>query len=221
MKRKLVKTEDGAHSFYIEELDENYHSVYGAIQESKIVFINGGLNYFKNNHTLNILEIGFGTGLNALMTILHHPKYQEVNYYGVEYYPITSVEARKLNYTEQLNQDVLQTNFMRMHNCNWGNPTPIAPNFILTKILSKIEHYQPKANFFDIIYFDAFAPSAQPQLWTSEVFEKLYKSLKKGGILITYCAKGAVKRALKGVGFKIEPLPGPKNKREITRAIKD
>jgi tRNA U34 5-methylaminomethyl-2-thiouridine-forming methyltransferase MnmC len=220
MKRTLVQTEDGASTFFIEALDEHYHSIYGAIQEAQVVFINARLKYFEYQPEIKILEIGFGTGLNALMTFNYNQGHQNIIYHSVEKYPITLEEMKCLNYTEQLQNQVLQPVFQKMHECNWNELVEIESNFHLKKILDTIEGFQPEPNFFDIVYFDAFAPAAQPQLWSEAIFEKMFAALKSGGILVTYCAKGSVKRAMKAAGFKIEALPGPKNKREMTRAIK-
>ncbi len=220
MKRNLVETEDGAFTFFIEELDEHYHSVYGAIQEAQVVFINAGLKYFEPLPQIKILEIGLGTGLNALMTLQSKPKTQSIEYFAVEKYPITLEEMQHLNYAEQLQDAQLQSVFQNMHHVPWNETTLIAPNFSLTKILNSIEDFETLLNGFDLIYFDAFAPSAQPQLWTEAIFRKMFNTLKSGGILVTYCAKGSVKRAMKSAGFTVEALPGPKNKREMTRAIK-
>jgi len=184
MKRNLVETEDGAFTFFIEELDEHYHSVYGAIQEAQVVFINAGLKYFEPLQQIKILEIGLGTGLNALMTLQSKPKTQSIEYFAVEKYPITLEEMQHLNYAEQLQDAQLQSVFQNMHHVPWNETTLIAPNFSLTKILNSIEDFETLLNGFDLIYFDAFAPSAQPQLWTEAIFRKMFNTLKSGGILI-------------------------------------
>jgi tRNA U34 5-methylaminomethyl-2-thiouridine-forming methyltransferase MnmC len=220
MQRKLVQTEDGSFTFFIEELDEHYHSIYGAIQEAQVVFINAGLQYFENLPHLNILEIGFGTGLNALMTFQSKPHLQNIQYFAVEKYPVTLEEMTHLNYSNLLNDERLQPIFEKLHTSNWNEKVDITLQFSLNKILGNLEDFKCEIHFFDLIYFDAFAPSAQPQLWSDSIFQKMFNALKSGGILVTYCAKGSVKRALKSVGFVVEALPGPKNKREMTRAIK-
>ncbi|MEZ5007556.1 MAG: tRNA (5-methylaminomethyl-2-thiouridine)(34)-methyltransferase MnmD [Chitinophagales bacterium] len=221
MKRELVKTEDGSHSLFIKELDEHYHSIYGAIQESKHVFIEAGLKYFPPKSKLTILEIGFGTGLNALTTILANEALQnQINYVGVEAYPVTLEEAAALNYVEELKAEQLQPLFDKMHMVEWERSNEITPSFTLIKKQVKFEDLQLAPNSIDLIYFDAFAPSAQAHLWEESIFSNLFQALKSGGILVTYCAKGVVKRTLKSVGFTLEALPGPKGKREMTRAVK-
>lgn len=221
MKREIVKTGDGSHSLFIEALDEHYHSIHGAIQESKHVFIEAGLKYFPANTNLTILEIGFGTGLNALTTLLANRNLQnKINYIGVEAYPITLEEAAGLNYIEELEAADHQVEFDKMHSSAWESNTVINSNFMLKKMQVKFEDLQLEPESIDLIYFDAFAPSAQPELWEANIFENLYRALKNGGILVTYCAKGSVKRTLKSVGFTLEALPGPKGKREMTRAVK-
>ena len=221
MKRELVKTEDGSHSLFIKELDEHYHSIYGAIQESKHVFVEAGLKYFPPHSNLTILEIGFGTGLNALMTLLENESLQDqINYVGIEAYPVTVEEAASLNYIKELKANQLQAAFDKMHSIEWERSEEITVNFSLTKKQVKFEDLQLAANSIDLIYFDAFAPSAQAHLWEESIFSNLFQALKNGGILVTYCAKGSVKRTLKSVGFTLEALPGPIGKREMTRAVK-
>lgn len=221
MKRKLTITEDGSHSLFIEELDEHYHSIYGAIQESKHVFIEAGLQCFSDKSEINILEIGFGTGLNALMTLLENEKLtKQIKYTGIEAYPVTIKEANSLNYIQELNIPDFEIQFLELHQSEWERPIKIKSNFTLTKRQEKFENLTLDDNSIDLIYFDAFAPSAQAHLWTEAIFKVLFKSLKSGGILVTYCAKGSVKRTLKSVGFILEALPGPKGKREMTRALK-
>jgi len=221
MKRKLVRTKDGSHSLYVRELDEHFHSIYGAVQESEHIFIKAGLLQLPAHTRVNILEIGFGTGLNALLTLMAAQKrVNDINYTAVEAYPLTMKEAGALNYTEVLNVPQLRPSFIRMHDCNWGNPTPIHRKFVLTIIRVELQNYEPKNSCFDLVYFDAFAPKVQPELWSEEIFGMLYKSMRKKSLLVTYCAKGSVRRAMKAVGFNIESIPGPAGKREITRATK-
>lgn len=221
MQRKLVKTEDGSHSLFVEALDENYHSIYGAIQEAKHVFIEAGLHYFKAKAALRILEIGFGTGLNAFVTYLENQtNQQQIDYVGVEAFPVVSSEYNMLNYAKELEADVHQSQFLKLHEVAWEGSQTIDTHFKLTKLETTFEALKIASYHFDIIYFDAFAPSAQPELWSQEIFDKMYAALKPNGILVTYCAKGVVKRTMKAAGFTIEGLPGPKGKREMTRAIK-
>jgi len=223
MKRELVTTSDGSHTLFIKELDEHYHSIHGALQESMHVFINAGLiEAEKKFDTINLLEIGFGTGLNCLLTYFNHHK--PIKYAGIEAFPVEESILGKLNYTEWLNYRDSQNTFNNIHAAEWNKPVQLNADFELIKLDSKIEDIASTSlQIFDkpnLIFFDAFAPSAQPELWTKDIFEMLYKIMCNDGILVTYCAKGEVKRNMKAAGFKVEPLPGPKGKREMTRAIK-
>jgi tRNA U34 5-methylaminomethyl-2-thiouridine-forming methyltransferase MnmC len=223
MKRELVTTSDGSHTLFIKELDEHYHSIHGALQESMHVFINAGLiEAEKKFDTINLLEIGFGTGLNCLLTYFNHHK--PIKYAGIEAFPVEESILGKLNYTEWLNYRDSQNTFNNIHAAEWNKPVQLNADFELIKLDSKIEDIASTSlQIFDkpnLIFFDAFAPSAQPELWTKDIFEMLYNIMCNDGILVTYCAKGEVKRNMKAAGFKVEPLPGPKGKREMTRAIK-
>jgi tRNA U34 5-methylaminomethyl-2-thiouridine-forming methyltransferase MnmC len=220
MKKSFKITEDGSHTLYVDDLDETYHSKHGAIQEAKHVFINAGLDYF-NKSELNILEIGFGTGLNTFLTLLSAQKKEiTVNYSGLEAYPLSQEIVGELNYTKELNSSTKeQLFFNKLHQEGWGEAKEITSYFNLTKKEIKLDDYQPEQQF-DIIYFDAFGPNTQPEMWTKVVFEKMFDALVEGGILVTYCAKGSVKRTLKEVGFTLESLPGPPGKREMTRGLK-
>ena len=217
---KIFETQDGSHSIFSESFGESYHSKYGAIQESTHVFIHSGLFYqIQGSMQLSVLEIGFGTGLNALLTLKEANKRQFPIYYeAVEAYPISVEEARQLNYPDIIEEQVAGT-FLQMHEMEWGETQQITPYFSFHKKQSRFEElcYQ---NAFDVIYFDAFAPNAQPELWEEEILQIMYNALKENGVLTTYCAKGVVKRCLKGVGFMIESLKGPPGKREMTRAVK-
>ena len=221
MERKRIATEDGSHSFYVPELDEHYHSTHGAIQESRHVFINAGLKQCSRAQPLHILEIGFGTGLNALLTLTDDLHQNGLIYYdALEAYPLGSDEIADLNYTELLDIADMHPVFIKMHAVKWGSPISIHQGFQLNKIREPLEQFQPPIDRYHLVYFDAFAPTVQPKLWTEEIFRKIYSSMKSGGVLVTYCAKGSVKRALKASGFKLESLEGPKGKREMTRASK-
>lgn len=219
MKIEIIKTNDGSNSLYVPELNEHYHSIYGALQESIHVYINNGFN-FSNVNPISILEIGFGTGLNAFLTYLESKKTSRiVNYTAIELYPIRDNVVRQLNYPEFINNDEKDF-FYDIHHAKWDCNTKINNDFAINKINQDIVLYQP-VECFDLIYFDAFAPEKQPELWTVEIFDKLYKHLNNNGILITYSAKGIVKRALREVGFKVKRLPGPPGKWEMLRAIKE
>jgi tRNA U34 5-methylaminomethyl-2-thiouridine-forming methyltransferase MnmC len=218
MERQIKLSNDGSHTIYNETIDEHYHSTFGAITESQHIFIQNGLNFI-NTNPVRILEIGFGTGLNALLTlenaILQNRK---IYYVAIELYPLEIEVIQKLNYSKLINQK-FENDFLAFHNCNWGEDIKLNNNFTLYKILGNAINVDFPENF-DLVYFDAFSPDKQPELWTIELFLKLYKSLNKNGILTTYCAKGEVKRNLKEAGFTIERIPGPPGKRHMIRAIK-
>ncbi len=219
MKRKIITTADGSKTIQIEDWNEQYHSVHGAIQEAMHVFILHGLFCFLDSHKpISILEIGFGTGLNAFITLLESEKSNlHINYTGVEAYPVTQEEVDALNYTEQLKTN--NTLFSKLHQCDWEVLHHITPKFSLTKQQKFFKEIDAVAEY-DLIYFDAFGARVQPELWTEGVFELMYKALKTKGVLVTYSAKGSVRRAMQAVGFSVEKLPGPPGKREMLRATK-
>lgn len=219
-KKTLKITADGSHTIYLPELDETYHSVHGAVQEANHVFINAGLN-FVSNKTTKILEIGFGTGLNAFLTLLESQNVaRKIHYVGVEAFPLKESLINELNYLDELEVNKInKENFYLLHQCDWEDYQIITTNFDLKKVRSDIKNFVTHEQF-DIVYFDAFGPRVQPEMWDKSVFQKMFKLLNIGGVLVTYCAKGSVKRALKEVGFEVENLPGPPGKREMTRAIK-
>ena len=221
MKREFLKTADGSLTIHLPDWDEQYHSKHGAIQESKHVFIKTGLHHFCKLHDveeLAILEIGFGTGLNALLTSQEAMELEKnISYDGVEAYPISFDEVKGLNYSEQL--DVDATNFFKLHEVSWEAPHKITPHFLLHK-QQKFFKDIDAIHVYNLIYFDAFGARVQPELWTQEVFKTMYCALKHDGVLVTYAAKGSVRRAMQAVGFKVERLPGPPGKREMLRATK-
>ncbi|RSK40732.1 tRNA (5-methylaminomethyl-2-thiouridine)(34)-methyltransferase MnmD [Mangrovimonas spongiae] len=227
MKRKIITTKDGSKTIHIEDWNEQYHSTHGAIQEAKHVFLKHGL-AFKlseientSNPSLSILEIGFGTGLNALLTFLESQKHHiPIAYTGVEAYPVSLDEISELNYAELLstNQEE-QTIFKQMHTCVWEKPCFLSKEFSLTKVKMFFKDITFN-NQFDVIYFDAFGSRVQPELWEVPIFKRMYKALKNKGVLVTYSAKGSARRAMQEVGFQVEKLPGPPGKREMLRAIK-
>lgn len=219
MKRKIITTADGSKTIQIEDWNEQYHSVHGAIQEAMHVFILHGLFCFLDKQKpISILEIGFGTGLNAFITLLESEKSNlHINYTGVEAYPVTQEEVDALNYTEQLKTN--NTLFSKLHQCDWEVLHHITPKFSLTKQQKFFKEIDAVAEY-DLIYFDAFGARVQPELWTEGIFELMYKALKTQGVLVTYSAKGSVRRAMQAVGFCVEKLPGPPGKREMLRATK-
>jgi len=219
-KTELKITADNSHTLFVKALNETYHSTNGAIQESKHIFIEAGLRYF-NNSKLNVLEIGFGTGLNAFLTLLEASKQKiDINYIAIEAFPLEEKIIQQLNYVNVLNSNAEETKwFFRLHKVEWERKQKITDNFILNKVKIELDQFEATEQF-NVIYFDAFGPQVQPEMWTKPIFENMYSCLSKNGVLVTYCAKGSVKRTLKAVGFKLEALPGPPGKREITRAIK-
>lgn len=218
---RIFETQDGSHSLFSETHGVSYHSKYGAIQESQHVFIASGLYYkMTGSKKISVLEIGLGSGLNAYMSLLEAEKHQvQIEYTAVEAFPISHQEALQLNYPNLLKGGDWQDQFLAIHLLDWEVSHQLSPHFKFTKLQSRFEDLD-FTEVFDVIYFDAFAPSAQPELWEAPVMSIMYRSLRPGGVLTTYCAKGSVKRTLKSIGFEIEALPGPPGKREMTRALK-
>lgn len=217
MKRKIITTSEGSHTLYVPELNEHYHSVHGAIAESFHVYIKNGFRQI-NLQEINILEIGFGTGLNVLLTLLENEQLnKKINYISIEKYPLSQKETEQLNYHTQLN--IERELFLKLHNCDWNTFVPITANFRLKKIEIDVSNFEPYLNF-DLIYFDAFAPDIQPRLWSSEVFTKIFNSMNKNAVFTTYSAKGSVRRTLESIGYIVERIPGPPKKRQMIRAIK-
>jgi tRNA U34 5-methylaminomethyl-2-thiouridine-forming methyltransferase MnmC len=220
MNRELVITKDGSHTLFVPELNEHYHSIFGAIQESKHVFIKEGLNYL-NRKSITIFEIGLGTGLNAILTLMEAVQNNfRLEYYAIEKFPLDIKIIYQLNYPEllKLNEQEKEL-FYKMHKTGWGIKTEFNNNFSLTKIKNDITEFTIPFSY-DIVYFDAFAPGKQPEMWSKNVFQKLYNNLNPKGILTTYCSKGGVKRTLMSLEYRVESIPGPRGKREIIRAQK-
>lgn len=216
----IIQTKDGSNSIQSTQFEATYHSIHGAIQEAQTVFIDAALTHKAcAQKELTILEIGLGTGLNAFMTYLEAKKSDlQIHYTGIEAYPISLEVAQALNYVALLDVPEEQTQFLKLHESpdEW---VKLSPNFHFYKQIGRFEALEAQEQF-DIIYYDAFAPSVQPELWEIELLEKMYQALKPNGVLTTYCAKGVFKRNLKQVGFKVEGIPGPIGKREMTRATK-
>lgn len=218
---EIITTSDGSHSLMNTDLQETYHSVHGAIQESKHVFIHAGLDFWMEQNSgkeVRILELGFGTGLNALLTLLgtsHLPV--SVHYESWEMYPLELSIARQLNYGDVLRAPL---EFLKLHEVPWEEPSKIASDFILTKRKGDIQQALWNEQAFDIIYYDAFAPAKQPYLWEMDVLKKITDTLPSGGVWVTYCAKGQVKRDLRSLGLKVETLPGAPGKKEMIRALR-
>ncbi|NVN94658.1 MAG: tRNA (5-methylaminomethyl-2-thiouridine)(34)-methyltransferase MnmD [Bacteroidetes bacterium] len=222
MNIQITTTEDGSHTLYNKTLGEHYHSTFGAIQESQHIFIEAGLNALeKKSGSINILEIGFGTGLNALLTYQElMKKTYKINYVAIEPFMLDKSIYIQLNYADLLKSKTLQDIFIKIHETPCNVPHFISDSFILNKIEGKLQELELSENAFDLVYFDAFSPEIQPELWDADIFKAIYASMKNNSILTTYSAKGIVKRALKSAGFEIENLPGPIGKRQITRARK-
>ena len=219
MKREIVQTSDGSTTIYLPEWEENYHSKHGAIQEAKHVFIKNGFSLF-DQPEISILEIGFGTGLNAFITFLETEKSnQKVSYTGVEAYPVSFDEIAQMNYVAELHANDYEAEFQKMHTCEWDANVKISNLFSLTKRQQFFNQIND-IDAFDLIYFDAFGYRVQPELWSTEIFQKMFTALKLGGRLVTYAARGVVKRSMIEVGFTVEKLAGPPGKREMFLASK-
>lgn len=224
MKREIIKTGDGSSTIFIPEWNEHYHSKHGALQEARHVFIKMGLEHHRSmegaGQEISILEIGFGTGLNALITLFESiSASQKVIYTGIEAYPVSQDELTALNYSELFSRDKAQELFETLHKLPWEKECEVIPTFVLEKkqlFFSDID----EEDAYDLVYFDAFGPRVQPELWTEEIFGKMYRAMKERGVLVTYSAKGSVRRAMQAVGFTVERLPGPPGKREMLRALK-
>ncbi len=221
--RQIVHTEDGSSSIFLPELNEHYHSVHGAIQESEHVFIKEGFNLAsKKGYQIRILEVGMGAGLNCLLTLRQSLILErQVHYTTIEPFPLAKDEWGMLNYPEKIGGDGISEAFCLLHTCDYGQEVRLSPGFILCKWQQPIEMVSLPYATYDLVYFDAFGPQVQPELWTEQVFKKVSRSVKKGGLLVTFSAKSKVKRVLKDCGFVLEHPKGPPGKREMTRAKKD
>jgi tRNA U34 5-methylaminomethyl-2-thiouridine-forming methyltransferase MnmC len=222
MNPELTITGDGSHTLYVPRLNEHFHSTFGAIRESRHIFIEAGLKQiFPFHNPVKILEIGFGTGLNALLSLIEAEKSgKTIRFTTIEPFPLNPEITSKLNYPALIGIET-ESVFNKLHDVDWNKEIRITEHFILHKILNSLEKTDLEDHCFDLVFFDAFGPEVQPDLWTEEIFGKIFLSLNKGGILVTYSVKGSVRRALKNSGFSAEKIPGPAGKREITRAIKN
>jgi len=220
MKIEMKETLDGSNTLYVESIDEHYHSTFGAIQESQHVYIHAGFDCCQGDD-IHVLEIGFGTGLNCYLTLLACLKTDKtVRYYSVENYPLPAETWGKLNFSTHF-PETDSTWFSKLHMAPWNCDAEIIQQFFLHKIEADLLLFNPDGlPLIDLIYFDAFSPEKQPELWERSVFEKLFGNMKEEGILVTYCAKGYVRRMLQSIGFQVERIPGPPGKREMIRAKK-
>lgn len=215
-------TGDGSHTIYVIGLKEHYHSIHGAVSESRHIFIGAGLQWMISGKSgIDIFEVGFGTGLNAFLTWeVSRQNNLKVNYCAIETFPLPSEIYRELNYAELAGAPERRMDFFSLHESPWNQWQQIDSQFSLLKVQADIQRFQPQPGSADLVYFDAFGPDVQPEMWTIHVFRKLFEALRPGGVLVTYSTKGEVKRNLKAVGFLIEKLPGPPGKREMLRAVK-
>ncbi len=214
----IQTTSDGSTTLFVAELNETYHSTHGAIQEAKHVFIENGIKLIDKKE-ISVLEVGFGTGLNAILTSHFSQKENKtIDYVGLETVPLGMDIINKLNYLSE-DTELSKNDFIKIHECNWKKKCNIHDNFYLTKKDSEIQSYKTN-DFYDVVYYDAFGPRAQGEMWDKSIFENLYNLINEGGILVTYCAMGQFKRDLKSIGFEVNCVPGPPGKREMTIANK-
>lgn len=214
---KIITTHDGSHSLLNEELQETYHSTHGAMQESVYVFIKQGLELVKSSSTIRVLEIGFGTGLNAFLTAQWaNLQMKPIQYFTIERYPVPETIWKELNYAQPGEEKVL---FEQLHQASWQQWNPITNHFSIYKCEGSLQETDLMKQRSDIVFFDAFAPNKQPAMWELPVLEKVVATLEPGGVFVTYCAKGRVKRDLKSLGLEVLSIPGPPGKREMIRCI--
>lgn len=227
LKREILITKDGSKTLHIPEWNEQYHSKHGAVQEALHVFVKNGLHliFTQNKKEIYILEFGFGTGLNALITLLEKPQDKVIKYMSLEKYPLSGQEAETLDYAEPLEeiytgQNIAQK-YREIHKAAWDEWVEVGQGFFLNKVQGDFKEIELPPAVVDLVYFDAFGKRVQPELWTEDIFGKIYKSLKDKGLMTTYACNGDTKRALKKVGFEVEKKPGPPFKREMINAWKN
>ena len=222
-KRQKIKTKDGSYTFRIEGLKETYHSRHGAVTESKFVYIDAGFYFWKEsnpNRNCRILELGYGTGLMAYMSFLEASKRQlKIDYTSLEAYPLTKNQLHSLNYDSFFEENSAPISFRDFSVVDWEQELTLSEHFKFTKNKIHFEDYQ-SSPLFDVLYYDAFGAHAQPELWASQWMEKSFELLRPGGVWVSYCAKGSVRRGLEAAGFQVSRLPGPPGKREMLRALK-
>ncbi len=221
MKRELRETADGSMTIYLPKMDEHYHSYHGALQEAIHVFIENGIQRFPKKDTISVFELGLGTGLNALLTALWATENnQKVYYFGLEAFPVEVEMNLKMNYQDLISKDFATEYFTKIIGTEWEKSVVISDKFQIQKVEETIQNLSV-TNQFDVVFFDAFGPRAQEEMWEFSVIEKTVQLLNSGGLFVTYCAKGQLKRDLKALGLKVETLPGPPGKREMTIAWKN
>lgn len=220
METVLQPTGDGSYTLFVPELGEHYHSVFGALQESQHVFFKAGFEFVRQKRrTIKLFEVGFGTGLNALLTLMQKGD-ALVSYTTAEPFPVQPDIIAQLNHAELFDDPAASHHCKSLHDAPWEQNIEIVPGFQLLKHKAGIPDIITGKGEYDLIYFDAFAPEIQPELWTSAIFKMLYDAMTNGGVLVTYSAKGDVKRNLLAAGFTVERLPGPPGKRHMLRAIR-
>ena len=213
---RFIITEDGSHSLFSAQFKQQYHSLQGALSESEHIYINLGLRPALENGPVSVFEMGFGTGLNAFLAWkLADELQKQVFYTSVEAYPVPLLEASQLNYEEATGAK----GFMDVHNAPWGREVAISPFFNLRKEITTLQDFTPD-RFFDVIFYDAFDPKVQPELWTQEIFTKIAAQTRQGGVLVTYSSKGIVKRALAAGGFVVKRHKGPGRKTHVLKATR-
>jgi tRNA U34 5-methylaminomethyl-2-thiouridine-forming methyltransferase MnmC len=222
MQRQIITTKDNSKTLLIPEMDETYHSINGALTEANHIFIENGINQFNGtSEVVSIFEMGFGTGLNAILTYRfacqHHIN---ISYNAIEKYPVSDEEMEVLNYSKLLNLNNDEQLILHQMHHSFDRKNKLSEYFTFNLFKGDVKNMELNNQNYDVIYYDAFAPRHQPDLWQKEVLFKMYKSLKPNGFLITYCAQGQFKRNLKALGFEVVNLQGPPGKREITKAIK-
>lgn len=228
LKKELIKTKDGSNTIYIPDWNEHYHSKHGAVQEALHVFITNGLHKLKNKSSIHILEYGFGTGLNFLLTLLISKQdNSEIFYTALEKYPLNIDDIKPLAYEKILTNIIPNSNkmeiyelLMKIHNLSWSDFEEVTEKVSLKKLEVDFKDFSEKSQSYDLVYFDAFGKRVQPELWTEDIFENIYNLLKPNGLFTTYACNGDTKRALIKVGFEVEKVPGPPGKREMINAWK-
>lgn len=224
MRREIKTTSDGSKTLFINDLEENYHSHHGALQEAQHVFINNGLKLL-NDYEINILELGFGTGLNVLVTIdefLKTDKNHVFHYFTIEKYPVRDHEVKDLAYDSLFEGAQFSEIYQKVHTCEWNITTEILPRFYFTKYQCDFFELE-KLNLpaIDLVYYDCFGARVQPDLWEKPLFKMVTDTMKKGGLLTTYSSKGSVRRILQELGMHVEKKAGPPGKREMINAVKE
>ena len=219
IKREVVKTNDGSMTIFLPDVQESYHSRHGAVQEALHVYIDKGLCFVEKEH-VSVLELGFGTGLNALLTMIHADRLgKDVRYVTHEAYPLDLSIIKLMNFERILPNHFAPSIIDQLHTSDWEKDCDLTPSFKIRKCRSLFESISYKS-MFDLIYYDVFGFRVQPELWTFELFTKMYQALNDNGVLVTYACRSIIKENLIKAGFQVEKLKGPPGKREMLRAVK-